>query len=119
MRTPSRGLPLPAAAALAMSPRRMFGRYDKCDDPSDSLVRSGDGTGWDGDVRGIIGAAAYLPHRRLDRTTIAAVAGGGGGKGNRTVASYDEDTTTMGVEAGTGLAGASIPASLRIRYDEF
>jgi 3-hydroxy-3-methylglutaryl CoA synthase/uncharacterized OB-fold protein len=50
-------------------------------------------------TRGIIGAAAYLPHRRLDRTTIAAVSGGGGGKGSRTVASYDEDTTTMGVEA--------------------
>src|SRR5689334_17377715 len=50
-------------------------------------------------TRGIVGAAAYLPHRRLDRTTIAAVAGGGGGKGTRTVASYDEDTTTMGVEA--------------------
>ncbi|MEQ1785917.1 MAG: OB-fold domain-containing protein [Acidimicrobiales bacterium] len=49
--------------------------------------------------RGIVGAAAYLPHRRLDRTTIAAVAGTGGGKGTRTVASYDEDTTTMGVEA--------------------
>jgi 3-hydroxy-3-methylglutaryl CoA synthase len=49
--------------------------------------------------RGIVGAAGYLPHRRLDRTTIAAVAGGGGGKGTRSVASYDEDTTTMGVEA--------------------
>lgn len=50
-------------------------------------------------TRGILGAAGYLPHRRLDRTTIAAVAGGGGGKGTRTVAGYDEDTTTMGVEA--------------------
>jgi 3-hydroxy-3-methylglutaryl CoA synthase/uncharacterized OB-fold protein len=49
--------------------------------------------------RVIVAAAAYLPHRRLDRSTIAAVAGGGGGKGTRTVASYDEDTTTMGVEA--------------------
>jgi 3-hydroxy-3-methylglutaryl CoA synthase/uncharacterized OB-fold protein len=49
--------------------------------------------------RGIVAAAAYLPHRRLDRSTIAAVAGGGGGKGTRTVAGYDEDTTTMGVEA--------------------
>ncbi len=49
--------------------------------------------------RGIVGAAAYLPHRRLDRSTIAAVAGTGGGKGTRTVAGYDEDTTTMGVEA--------------------
>src|SRR6478752_2244344 len=50
-------------------------------------------------MRGITGAAAYLPHRRLDRSTIAAVAGTGGGKGTRTVAGYDEDTTTMGVEA--------------------
>ncbi len=50
-------------------------------------------------MRGILGHAAYLPHRRLDRSTIAAVAGTGGGKGTRTVASYDEDTTTMAVEA--------------------
>jgi hydroxymethylglutaryl-CoA synthase len=50
-------------------------------------------------ARGILGAAAYVPHWRLDRSTIAAVAGGGGGKGTRSVASYDEDTTTMGVEA--------------------
>jgi 3-hydroxy-3-methylglutaryl CoA synthase len=57
-------------------------------------------------TRGILSAAAYLPHRRLDRSAIAAVAGGGGGKGTRTVASYDEDTTTMGVEAGRlALAG--------------
>ena len=50
-------------------------------------------------MRGILGHGAYLPYRRLDRSTIAAVAGTGGGKGTRTVASFDEDTTTMGVEA--------------------
>jgi 3-hydroxy-3-methylglutaryl CoA synthase/uncharacterized OB-fold protein len=50
-------------------------------------------------MRGITGWGTYLPYRRLDRTTIASVVGGGGGKGTRTVASYDEDTTTMGVEA--------------------
>jgi len=50
-------------------------------------------------MRGLLSWGSYLPYRRLDRTTIAAVAGGGGGKGTRTVASYDEDTTTMGVEA--------------------
>jgi hydroxymethylglutaryl-CoA synthase len=49
--------------------------------------------------RGILGWGAYLPYRRLDRTEIPAVAGVGGGKGTRTVASYDEDATTMGVEA--------------------
>ena len=50
-------------------------------------------------MRGIISFGTYLPYRRLDRATIAAVAGTGGGKGTRTVASYDEDTTTLGVEA--------------------
>ena len=50
-------------------------------------------------MRGIISHGAYLPYRRLDRTTIAAVSGTGGGKGSRTVASYDEDTTTLAVEA--------------------
>ena len=50
-------------------------------------------------MRGILSYGTYLPHRRLDRSTIAAVAGTGGGKGTRTVASYDEDTTTLGVEA--------------------
>src|SRR3954452_4254686 len=48
---------------------------------------------------GILSYGAYLPHRRLDRADIAPVAGTGGGKGTRTVASFDEDTTTMGVEA--------------------
>ncbi len=50
-------------------------------------------------MRGICSWGTYLPYRRLDRTTIVAVAGTGGGKGTRTVASYDEDTTTMAVEA--------------------
>ena len=50
-------------------------------------------------MRGILSWAAYLPYRRLDRSEIAAFVGQGGGKGTRTVASYDEDTTTMGVEA--------------------
>lgn len=51
-------------------------------------------------MRGILGAGVHLPFRRLDRSTIAAVAGQGGGKGTRTVASYDEDATTMAVAAG-------------------
>src|SRR5438046_1938199 len=50
-------------------------------------------------ARGIVSAAAYLPRGRLDRSTIASFVGQGGGRGTRTVASYDEDTTTMGVEA--------------------
>ena len=50
-------------------------------------------------MRGIIGWGTHVPYRRLDRAEIAPVAGTGGGKGTRSVASYDEDSTTMGVEA--------------------
>ena len=50
-------------------------------------------------VRGITGYGAYLPYRRLDLQEVAGVAGGGGRKGQRTVASFDEDATTMAVEA--------------------
>jgi hydroxymethylglutaryl-CoA synthase len=50
-------------------------------------------------MRGILSWAAYLPYRRLDRTQIAPFVGQGGGKGTRTVAAFDEDSTTMGVEA--------------------
>ncbi len=50
-------------------------------------------------MRGIIGSAGYVPHRRLRREAIAAVHGSSAGKGTRAVASYDEDTTTLAVEA--------------------
>jgi 3-hydroxy-3-methylglutaryl CoA synthase len=50
-------------------------------------------------MHGITGWGVHLPYRRLDRSTIKAVAGSGGGAGTRTVASFDEDTTTMGAEA--------------------
>jgi len=59
-------------------------------------------------MRGIISAAGYVPFRRLDRGEIAKTLGSGGGKGTRSVASYDEDTTTMAVEAGR-LARRSAP----------
>src|SRR5580658_276411 len=48
---------------------------------------------------GIISAAGSVPYRRLARADIAAFMGSGGGKGSRAVASHDEDTTTLGVEA--------------------
>ncbi|MGQ0803168.1 MAG: OB-fold domain-containing protein [Actinomycetota bacterium] len=50
-------------------------------------------------MRGIIAAGGYVPYRRLDRAQVATTFGSGGGRGARAVASYDEDTTTMGVEA--------------------
>jgi hydroxymethylglutaryl-CoA synthase len=50
-------------------------------------------------VRGITGHGTYIPFRRLDMSTVADIAGGGGRKGTRAVAFYDEDATTMAVEA--------------------
>src|SRR3984893_15241609 len=50
-------------------------------------------------MRGIIGYGAFLPYGRLDRWTIVPFVGSGGGRGTRSVAGYDEDTTTLGVEA--------------------
>ena len=66
-------------------------------------------------MRGILSAAGYVPYWRLDRAQIGATFGSGGGKGTRAVASFDEDTTTMGVEASRlalGAAGGVEPRAL-------
>ena len=60
------------------------------------------------ETRGILAYGAHVPYRRLDRAAISDVMGSGGGRGWRAVASFDQDTTTMGVEAARqALAGAS------------
>jgi hydroxymethylglutaryl-CoA synthase len=48
---------------------------------------------------GLLRYGAYVPYYRLQRSAIGSFLSGGGGKGTRSVASYDEDTTSMGVEA--------------------
>jgi hydroxymethylglutaryl-CoA synthase len=66
-------------------------------------------------MRGILSAAGYVPYWRLDRGAINAVFGSGGGRGTRAVSSYDEDTTSMGVEAARlalRSAGGARPAAL-------
>ncbi len=50
-------------------------------------------------MRGIVSIAGYVPYRRLDRSAVSAFFGKGGGSGTRAVAGFDEDTTTMAVEA--------------------
>ncbi len=50
-------------------------------------------------MHGLVSYGAYLPYWRLTRSSITATLGTGGGRGTRSVASYDEDTTSMGVEA--------------------
>ena len=47
----------------------------------------------------LLSYGAYLPSGRLDRAEVGATLGTGGGRGQRVVASFDEDSTTMGVAA--------------------
>ncbi|MEZ5165444.1 MAG: hypothetical protein R2695_02770 [Acidimicrobiales bacterium] len=50
-------------------------------------------------MRGIIASGAYIPHHRLDSRRDRRRVRQGRGQGTRSVAGYDEDTTTMGAEA--------------------
>ncbi len=51
-------------------------------------------------MAGLVAYGAYIPYWRLQRSAITGALGSGGGKGARSVASFDEDTTSLGVEAG-------------------
>ena len=53
---------------------------------------------------GIIAYAAYLPRHRLAARELGRALGTRGGDGRRVIASYDEDTTTMAVEAARRVA---------------
>lgn len=53
--------------------------------------------------QGIVAYGAYLPSRRLAAADVSAALGAGRGRGARVVASYDEDSTTMGFEAARAL----------------
>ena len=50
-------------------------------------------------MTGIVSYGAYVPYWRLQRSAIGGTLGSGGGRGTRSVASFDEDTTSLGVEA--------------------
>lgn len=66
-------------------------------------------------MHGIVAYGAYLPYWRLDRKAIADALGLPAGKGTRAVAAYDEDTTSLGVEAARvalRAAGGLRPAAL-------
>ncbi len=59
---------------------------------------------------GVTGYSTYVPAGRLERSSIASALGGAVGKGTRSVASFDEDTTSLAVEAARGvLAGGARP----------
>lgn len=68
-------------------------------------------------TRGIRSIGAHIPTRRLDRSEITATFGKGGGRGTRAVASFDEDTTTMAVEAcRSGELGAGEPQLMALWF---
>ena len=50
-------------------------------------------------MRGIVSYGVYLPYWRLERKAIGEALGAPAGSGTRAVASYDQDTTALGVEA--------------------
>ncbi len=50
-------------------------------------------------MSGILAVGAYVPHYRLDRKAVAQALDVAGGAGTRAVASYDENTTSLAVEA--------------------
>ena len=50
-------------------------------------------------MHGLLAYGVYVPHYRLDRAAIGQALGVSAGKGTRAVASFDEDSTSMGVEA--------------------
>lgn len=67
-------------------------------------------------MRGILGYGVHVPYYRLQRSAIGDALGAGGGKGTRAVASYDEDATSMAVEASRrllrSLDDGPVPAAL-------
>lgn len=62
---------------------------------------------------GILAYGAYLPHHRLPLNRIRDALGVGPATGERAIAAYDEDSTTMGVEA----ARTAVPPGLRSSID--
>src|SRR5829696_9988453 len=50
-------------------------------------------------MHGLLAYGAYVPTYRLDRAAIGQTLGVSAGKGTRAVASFDEDSTSMAVEA--------------------
>lgn len=65
-------------------------------------------------MAGIVSYGVYLPYNRIKREAIGMALGVPSGRGTRSVASYDEDSTTMGVEAGRNALSATevLPSSV-------
>jgi 3-hydroxy-3-methylglutaryl CoA synthase/uncharacterized OB-fold protein len=65
---------------------------------------------------GITSYGSYVPYRRLKRAAIAQVLGIPAGKGERAVASFDEDSVSMAVEAARDALRAVSTADIRTLF---
>ena len=63
-------------------------------------------------MRSLLSYGTYIPRHRLERAELADALGAGGGRGARAVASYDEDATTMGVEAARRVVDGAHPGAI-------
>ena len=64
-------------------------------------------------MSGLLAYGAYIPRHRLQHAELGSALGGRGGKGERVVAAYDEDSTTLGVEAARrALRGGDHPGAV-------
>ena len=67
-------------------------------------------------MAGIVSYGSYVPYRRLKRAAIAAVLGTPAGKGERAVASFDEDSVSMAVEAARDALSPRRPVTFRLFF---
>ncbi|MGB6554338.1 MAG: OB-fold domain-containing protein, partial [Candidatus Binataceae bacterium] len=65
-------------------------------------------------MAGIVSYGSYIPYRRLKRAAIAQMLGVAASKGERSVASFDEDSASMAVEAVRDALKAAPAASAQI-----
>ncbi|HEX3899285.1 MAG TPA: OB-fold domain-containing protein [Mycobacteriales bacterium] len=65
---------------------------------------------------GLVAYATYLPHFRLSREEIGTALGTSAGRGERVVAGFDEDATTMAVEAARRARGSDIEQNVSAIY---
>ncbi|MBI2963654.1 MAG: OB-fold domain-containing protein [Deltaproteobacteria bacterium] len=65
---------------------------------------------------GIVSYGSYVPYRRLKRSAISQVLGVAAGKGERAVASFDEDSLSMAVEATRDALRAAPGAAVQALY---
>jgi len=67
-------------------------------------------------MAGIVSYGSYVPYRRLKRAAIGQVLGVAAGKGERSVASFDEDSVSMAVEATRDALRGAKPADTQVLF---